>query len=227
MAHGLSGATIDVTHATRTSCGRGVLRTDVVGDATTVVPTARDVEVELAGGGVVAIVPPERLVDLKYRQPRADDQLADVHGIAMAKSCRALEGSVAGDGEGARDDLLRAVVVGVPRRGRVAALASGRGVPWGVAVEKPGLGQLTIPPIVRKYRQTGVVPSLLDDARPPGRGLAGAQVTDEGHATVVAIKPVAKAVAPAANSAAGHRIVDRGQFLSRRPIEHGQVLRPG
>jgi len=108
-----------------------------------------------------------------------------------------------------------------------AALASGRGVPRGVAVEKPGLGQLAIPPVVRKYRQTGVVPPLLDDARPPGRGFAGAQVADKGHATVVAFHPVAKAVAPVANSAAGHRIVDRGQFFSRRPIEHGQILRPG
>src|ERR1039457_187795 len=187
----------------------------------------RDVEVERAGGTIVAIHAARALVNREHRDTLALDQLADVHGIAMADPGGALQSAVAADGRRAGDDLLGSVAVDVRGHGRMVALARGLAVTRAVAVEGPDLRQGYVAPVVGGHGQARVVPALLDDARSPSRGLAAARVADECDAAVEAIHAVAVGIAPARYRATRNRVAHGRQLLARRPVEHRQVFGAG
>src|SRR5699024_1265883 len=127
--------------------GAGEPRVDVGHGAAAGVPLRRDGPQHLSRGGVAEGGAPfpagvHVLVHGEDLEPRAGgDEVADVHGVPVARPGRVQAGAVAVDGRGPVDDLVLLVAVDV-RDGEVVVPLTGVSlVAGGIRVEEPPLGE--------------------------------------------------------------------------------------
>jgi len=134
------------------------------------------------------------------------------------------EGSGAIDGSCAGDYLLRTVAISVRRHQLVVATAGGCAVSGHIAGRRPSSSPTPHSEGQRRNRQTRVVATLLDDARPPG---GNARLLHELPPHHCSVPTGCQPCRPTPYLPAGHRIVHRRQFLAGSSHRTPSVLGPG